>query len=902
MSGRKQSRGSVVDSFLKTLAGPSASPEELRESQERLRGTVGTEWEEYAQQRAALSTPAAASRQIGYRRGLSVAVPAIAAIVLLVAIFTRVAPPKLAPKLAMDLPNPVVVAKDAAGTPIHFREPVRAEQDSTRTIWLLDGSRIELAPGTGLSIDRGDRSTRIDLTHGAVIVTAMPQGDGHLVVQTSDCNVSVVGTVFSVRAESSGSRVSVFEGRVEVKQGEKIQALLPGQQFSTNPSKTAIPLKNEIAWSGNAPALLAMAAAVAAQQPALLPGINAATGAAASIEGIVVRQGTNEPIAGAELELSRVEGTAASPLAPGVADAFNSILYNVSYSLPAQGAVPPPLLAPEVKYGKTGSDGRFVFRDLKEGKYRLVAIRSGGLYYPVEFGQRDLSQRGLNFPVAAGEAKKDVKIEMVPTGAISGRVVDEDGQPMGHVLVMALTPQERSGEVRLEIERVVLTDERGEYRIFWLGPGKYTVAAVYEDQQRRTIDMAPMAPPGRTVARQRATSPVVIRQLLPDGSSVEEAYGVVYFGGTVDPRAARMIEVQSAETFAGADIPMGAGKMHTTHIRGVVINGDSGQPVNGVSVLAIPRQWRPNALVLEGVSKSDGSFDLAGAFSDSYVLTATSVPFQPGSNVTERSTPQAGYIVLDVAASDVSNVRLVMRGATRLVGHVTIEGRAPSDSDPDLAKMIIGLTRDPDLIAMPQGVLPPPPPPPPATSAGTPPPAGTPNPRRQDPAQVAPNGDFALYASPGDFRLNVVTGIPAGMYVKSIRMGGEDLLRSALHVTGASSNSVEITIGTDGGTITGTVVQSGRAFTNATVALVPDAPNRAHAELYRNTTTDSEGNFRLAGVAPGNYKLFAWEWASTDSWQNADFIRGYEGLGKNIRVSPSGKVEKIQLDVISPRR
>ena len=36
-----------------------------------------------------------------------------------------------------------------------------------------------------------------------------------------------------------------------------------------------------------------------------------------------------------------------------------------------------PLLAPEVKYASTSNDGRFTFRDLKEGKYRLSAAEGG---------------------------------------------------------------------------------------------------------------------------------------------------------------------------------------------------------------------------------------------------------------------------------------------------------------------------------------------------------------------------------------------------------------------------------------------------------------------------------------------------------------------------------------------
>src|SRR5262252_7014289 len=99
--------------------------------------------------------------------------------------------------------------------------------------------------------------------------------------------------------------------------------------------------------------------------------------------------------------------------------------------------------------------------------------------------------------------------------------------------------------------------------------------------------MAPTPPPGRVLARSRATSPVVTRQVFPDGNVLEEAYGVVFYGGTVDPNAAATVEVHPGEPFSAADIPMGVGKLRTHHIRGVVVNNDTGQPAGGVQVLAV---------------------------------------------------------------------------------------------------------------------------------------------------------------------------------------------------------------------------------------------------------------------------------------------------------------------------
>jgi hypothetical protein len=494
-----------------------------------------------------------------------------------------------------------------------------------------------------------------------------------------------------------------------------------------------------------------------------------------------------------------------------------------------------------------------------------------------------------------------VKIEMTPTGVIAGQVVDEDGQPMGHVVVMALTAQFKAGEQREYIERTVLTDERGNYRIYSLGPGRYYVAAVYEDPQRRTIEMAPTSPPGRTLERHRATSPVITRQVMPDGSVIEEAYGVVYFGGTTDPGAATQVEVRAGETFPGADISMGVGKKATHHIRGVVVR-ETGEPANGAQVLAVPRQFGPNALVLNGRANDNGQFDLAGAFAEPYILTAASFATVTTAGIVTGITPMnalivggysdsVGYIALDAGDSDANNIRNVGSSGITVPGTVVIEGKLSSDAAADLAKMEIDFDRDPDLIAMP-----------PPSMQRPPPPPGTPRPAVLPPGngQVTASGDFKLFVSPGDFRVNV-NGIPANAYVKSVQLGGEDVLRNGVHITRSVDNPLQIVLGIDGGTISGSVVDEKLApFANATVALVPElADLRRRPDLYRNTVTDAAGNFQIKTISPGSYKLFAWDWAEADAWQNSNFITAYESLGKTILVSPSSGQDRIQVSLIS---
>jgi len=116
--------------------------------------------------------------------------------------------------------------------------------------------------------------------------------------------------------------------------------------------------------------------------------------------------------------------------------------------------------------------------------------------------------RGLNFPVREGQSIKDARLEMAPTGTITGQVLDADGQPMGHVSVMALEPLMQNGRRYLAIMEAGHTDERGEYRLFWLSPGRYYVAARVEDFQRRNVPMY-VIPPGRGGMNERASAPVV---------------------------------------------------------------------------------------------------------------------------------------------------------------------------------------------------------------------------------------------------------------------------------------------------------------------------------------------------------------------------------------------------------
>ena len=77
-----------------------------------------------------------------------------------------------------------------------------------------------------------------------------------------------------------------------------------------------------------------------------------------------------------------------------------------------------------------------------------------------------------------------------------------------------------------------------------------------------------------------------------------------------------------------------------------------------------------------------------------------------------------------------------------------------------------------------------------------------------------------------------------------------------------------------------------------TVALLPNV--RGRFDLVRTATTDPSGRFRLDRVAPGDYKVFAWNEVSDGDWQDPDVMRAYEERGTPIRVG-DGTTERVRL-------
>jgi hypothetical protein len=140
-------------------------------------------------------------------------------------------------------------------------------------------------------------------------------------------------------------------------------------------------------------------------------------------------------------------------------------------------------------------------------------------------------------------------------------------------------------------------------------------------------------------------------------------------------------------------------------------------------------------------------------------------------------------------------------------------------------------------------------------------------------ASIKPDGSFVIWnVAENDYRLQV-SGLPEDFYLKAVRLAGNDALGSELSVSRKQPPGwLEVMLNADGGRVDGLVLNDDKPFSGATVVLVPGSDRRKEERLYKSTTTDQNGQFSVRGIAPGDYKLFAWEGIEEGAHQDPEFL------------------------------
>src|SRR5271168_489943 len=127
-------------------------------------------------------------------------------------------------------------------------------------------------------------------------------------------------------------------------------------------------------------------------------------------------------------------------------------------------------------YGtRTGDSGRFSITGIPSGRYSLRVERVG--YVDQFYGESGSQGHEAILALAPGENAHDLLFRMVPWSVISGRITNENGEPVIRASVVAMRSRVEDGERQLDVHESALTNDLGEYRIWSLGKGRYYIRA-----------------------------------------------------------------------------------------------------------------------------------------------------------------------------------------------------------------------------------------------------------------------------------------------------------------------------------------------------------------------------------------------------------------------------------------
>src|SRR5262249_46543445 len=134
--------------------------------------------------------------------------------------------------------------------------------------------------------------------------------------------------------------------------------------------------------------------------------------------------------------------------------------------------------------------GAFRFATLGPGRYTLLASKAG--FVSVSYGQkRPGSGRSTAAVVLTdGQRLDNLTMVMPRSGALSGVVTDEFGDPLLGAQVRALRYVMQSGRRTLTVAATAQSDDRGAYRLFDLAPGDYVVTVAGKSDRSAAEEQA----------------------------------------------------------------------------------------------------------------------------------------------------------------------------------------------------------------------------------------------------------------------------------------------------------------------------------------------------------------------------------------------------------------------------
>jgi hypothetical protein len=515
-----------------------------------------------------------------------------------------------------------------------------------------------------------------------------------------------------------------------------------------------------------------------------------------SISGIVRNATTGEPIANATVSVSAIGGS-------------------------------------DAQRTTTDNEGAYTLSNVKPGERRVTAAT------PPQLAATFPATLSRMVDIQPGQKVTSLNFAIKLPGRISGRLVDQNDEPIAGADVILVAREYSLGALRYVYADAARTDDEGAYKINRVMPGRgYLVMATKRERKLGAIDEAPADPKLR-----------------------RPAFAPTLYPGVTEIEGAQPLVLRAAELRENVDIRI-------RRTQSYCISG-SAQGPNGPEVLRFSiRQRQPHSghsgdgamFMMEptGLTDRDGKLRICGLAPGEYHL-----------NVWPEASGFPGYYgaaEVQLLDRDVDKLTVVARPHVSVTGEVTWDGERPET--PVESKLNVWLK--------------------PLTRANW---MGEQSTHRLD----VP-GSFTwkdLMVDP--YWADLPQGVPTGTYLKEFSYAGKNLLLEPfVPGSGTGEATLRIALGRDGGTIAANVAdKDGNAVPDCRVLIMPvhaDSEAALAAGIVSGQCNQS-GAWRSRMIAPGKYAVLALPVPHNNSPEAIGKLWLLRSKATEVEVSPHGSAQ-----------
>jgi hypothetical protein len=556
------------------------------------------------------------------------------------------------------------------------------------------------------------------------------------------------------------------------------------------------------------------------------------------IRGHIVAADTGNPIRRANVTLTSMPtgpigpSTRTSTITGGVPAGTVGVVGGITTTTTTavmQGRGTAPLLsaAPIGSRSTTTDDqGAFEFKELPVGSYRVFASTGqySVQYLNLAYGaKRSFNDPGVPIQLADGQTFDKATIALLRGAVIVGRVTDDAGEPMARVQVYGLwfppgvpRAQRNSGGVQ--------TDDLGQFRLFGLQGGEYTVVA----EARMPTFVNPNVP--------------------PDTEEDRSGFLTTYFPGTPDEGTAQHVRTRAGVETTGIEIRMSKGRLF--RMSGIVMDSQ-GNPMARAMGQLVRRAAGPQGMFGGFSTDEQGRFQMQNLAPGDYRLIVRQRPPNFGPNGPEGEQGEMANVPVTLAGADLENLMIVTTSGVTVFGHVEFEQGPPPQP--------VGTMR---VTAFPGeqefGMF-------------------GPVPR----ATVKKDLTFKLAGLNGEYLIREGGGLPQDYFIKAVLVGGNDVSDTPREFK--PQDHVTLLVSSRGATLEGTVTDAkGTPTSDAGIIVFPEdkASWRANSTRVRRSSPDAQGHYRISQMHPGRYFILATERGRLNTFPGLDYTAFYDDLSK----------------------